>query len=153
MKEKELNQLKSRFISMTSHEFRTPLSTILSSTDLLMAMSQQEKMEISKEHLGTHLNRIHNQIKRLNNVINDVLILEKNEQEKLKSVSEPLYIINFISTLISEFNDQRPPTSKIKPHFPDKERLIYSSPRRKPGPSVFAQIQRLQPHNHRPAAT
>jgi PAS domain S-box-containing protein len=128
MKEKELNQLKSRFISMTSHEFRTPLSTILSSTDLLMAMSQQEKMEISKEHLGTHLTRIHNQIKRLNNVINDVLILEKNEQEKLKAVSEPLYIINFISTLISEFNDQRPPTSKIKPHFPDKERLIYSDP-------------------------
>jgi PAS domain S-box-containing protein len=128
LKEKELNQLKSRFISMTSHEFRTPLSTILSSTDLLLAMSQQEKMEISKDQLATHLNRIYNQIKRLSNVVNDVLILEKNEHDKLKAVSQPLYIINFISALISEFNDQKSPATRIRTHFPDKERLIYSDP-------------------------
>ncbi|MCH6234926.1 PAS domain S-box protein [Cognataquiflexum rubidum] len=128
LKEKELNQLKSRFISMTSHEFRTPLSTILSSTDLLLMMSEKEDVQISKEQLETHLNRILNQIKRLNNVINDVLILEKNEQGKVKSVSQPLYIIGFISSLISEFNDQKTLANKIKLHYPEKEKLIYSDP-------------------------
>lgn len=128
LKEKELNQLKSRFISMTSHEFRTPLSTILSSTDLLLVMSERENGNISKEQLDVHLNRILNQIKRLNNVINDVLILEQNEQGKVKSVSQPLYIIGFISSLLSEFNDQKNPINKIRLQFPVKEKLIYSDP-------------------------
>lgn len=128
LKEKELNRLKSKFISMTSHEFRTPLSTILSSTDLLLIMSEKENVQISKEQLETHLNRILNQIRRLNNVINDVLILEKGEQEKVKYVSQPLYIIGFISSLISEFNDQKNLPNKIMLHLPDKEKLIYSDP-------------------------
>jgi signal transduction histidine kinase len=61
-------------------------------------------------------------------VINDVLILEKNEQGKVKSVSQPLYIIGFISSLISEFNDQKNLANKIKLQFPEKEKLIYSDP-------------------------
>jgi PAS domain S-box-containing protein len=128
LKEKELNQLKSRFISMTSHEFRTPLSTILSSTDLLLMMSQKDNGIISKVQLDEHLNRIINQIKRLNNVINDVLILEKNEQEKITYVLQPMYIIGFISSLITDFNDQKEPSKAIKLHFPEKEKLIYSDP-------------------------
>jgi PAS domain S-box-containing protein len=125
LKEKELNQLKSRFISMASHEFRTPLSTILSSTDLLLLMSEKGIRKITQEQLDTHLNRILNQIKRLNNVINDILILEKNEQGKVKSVTQPLYIIGFISSLIAEFNDQK---NKIKIQIPVKEKVIYSDP-------------------------
>ncbi|MCR9016411.1 PAS domain S-box protein [Aquiflexum gelatinilyticum] len=128
LRERELNQLKSRFISMTSHEFRTPLSTILSSTDLLLMMSQKDNGIISKVQLDEHLNRIINQIKRLNNVINDVLILEKNEHEKITYVLQPMYIIGFISSLIADFNDQKDPSKAIKLYFPEKEKLIYSDP-------------------------
>jgi PAS domain S-box-containing protein len=128
LKERELNQLKSRFISMTSHEFRTPLSTIMSSTDLLRFLSGKEDNQISKEHLTTHLNRITNQIKRLDNVINDILILEKNEQGKLKSVSQPIYLIGFISSLISGINEDRQLPHKVVFNFPEKDKLIYSDP-------------------------
>jgi PAS domain S-box-containing protein len=128
LKEKELSQLKSRFISMTSHEFRTPLSTIMSSTDLLRLMSGKENNQISKEHLTTHLNRITNQIKRLDNVINDILILEKNEQGKIKSVSKPIYIKSFISSLISGINEDMQLPHKVVLYFPDKDKLIYSDP-------------------------
>lgn len=126
IKERELNQLKSRFISMTSHEFRTPLSTIMSSTELLKLLSEKEGNIISKEQLISHLTRITNQIKRLDNVINDVLIIEKNEQGMIKSNTQPLYIVGFISSLISGINEDKNYMHKVVTHFPDKEKLIYS---------------------------
>jgi PAS domain S-box-containing protein len=126
IKERELNQLKSRFISMASHEFRTPLSTIMSSTELLRLISEKEDKEISKEQLTVHLGRITNQIKRLDNVINDVLILEKNEQGKIITNSQPIYIIGFISSLISEINEDKNRSQKVCVYFPENEKLIYS---------------------------
>lgn len=126
IKERELNQLKSRFISMASHEFRTPLSTIMSSTELLRFISDKEDQNISKEQLMVHLDRIINQIKRLDNVINDVLILEKNEQGKIKINSQPINIKGLISTLISEIQEGKNFTQKVSLHFPENEKLIYS---------------------------
>jgi PAS domain S-box-containing protein len=126
IKERELNQLKSRFISMTSHEFRTPLSTIMSSTELLRLISEKGDKTISKEQLKAHLDRITNQINRLDNVINDVLILEKNEQGKIKTNSQPIYIIGFISSLISEINEDKNRSQKVCLYFPENEKLIYS---------------------------
>jgi PAS domain S-box-containing protein len=126
IKERELNQLKSRFISMTSHEFRTPLSTIMSSTELLRLISEKGDKTISKEQLKAHLDRITNQINRLDNVINDVLILEKNEQGKIKTNSQPIYIIGFISSLISEINEDKNRSKKVCLYFPENEKLIYS---------------------------
>lgn len=76
IKEKELSEMKSRFVSMASHEFRTPLSSILSSATLL----QDYEVDCEKEKLGKHVKRIVTSVKNMNTILNDFLSLEKLEQ-------------------------------------------------------------------------
>ena len=76
IKEKELNEMKSRFVSMASHEFRTPMSTIMSSATLL----QDYEVDCEKEKLGKHVKRIVSSVTNMNVILNDFLSLEKLEQ-------------------------------------------------------------------------
>lgn len=80
-KERELNRLKSRFVSMASHEFRTPLSTILSSADLIEAY-QLEAQQPKRER---HTNRIKSAVSNLTGILNDFLSLSKLEEGKIQS--------------------------------------------------------------------
>lgn len=79
-KERELNRLKSRFVSMASHEFRTPLSTILSSADLIEAYTQ----EIQQPKRERHTNRIKSAVSNLTGILNDFLSLSKLEEGKVQ---------------------------------------------------------------------
>lgn len=74
-KEKQLNELKSRFVSMASHEFRTPLSTILSSSSL--SKKYLEKGCEGKDKAIAHLKKIQNSVHNLTSILNDFLSLEK----------------------------------------------------------------------------
>lgn len=74
-KEKELNQLKSRFVSMASHEFRTPLSSVQLSASLIDKYIEQPNFEA----VNKHTNRIKGAVQLLNNILNDFLSLEKLE--------------------------------------------------------------------------
>jgi PAS domain S-box-containing protein len=97
-KEKDLNELKSRFVSMASHEFRTPLSTILSSADLIEAYrsyAQQEKRE-------KHINRIKSSVTNLTSILNDFLSLSKLEEGKTDIKVSEIKIIDFISQVLDE---------------------------------------------------
>lgn len=79
-KEKELSELKSRFVSMASHEFRTPLSTILSSSYLIekySSTSDQFKRE-------KHLHRIVSSVNMLSDILNDFLSVGKIEEGKMQ---------------------------------------------------------------------
>ncbi len=78
-KEKELNELKSRFVSMASHEFRTPLSTILSSADLVEAYQNEDQQ---KKRLR-HTQRIKTSVANLTSILNDFLSLSRLEEGKL----------------------------------------------------------------------
>ena len=78
-KEKELNELKSRFVSMASHEFRTPLSTILSSADLIEAYQQGEQQSKRMRHTR----RIKTAVANLTSILNDFLSLSRLEEGKL----------------------------------------------------------------------
>ena len=78
--EKELSELKSRFVSMTSHEFRTPLSTILSSAELLEYYLQEWPLAKQLEHLQ----RIQQAVLHMTEMLNSILVLERADAGKLE---------------------------------------------------------------------
>lgn len=83
--ERELGELKSRFVTMASHEFRTPLSTILSSTFLL-----EKYAGADKEKIGKHIQRIKNAVGGMKSILEDFLSLGKLEEHSIKAAIETL---------------------------------------------------------------
>ena len=78
-KERELNEIKSRFVSMASHEFRTPLSAVLSSASLLSKYTTSE----DQDKRDRHINRIKDSVKHLNDLLEDFLSLGKLDEGKV----------------------------------------------------------------------
>ncbi|NJR50353.1 MAG: PAS domain S-box protein [Leptolyngbyaceae cyanobacterium CSU_1_3] len=103
-KERELSELKSRFVSTTSHEFRTPLSTILSSADLLEFYAGDWTAEKQIEHIQ----RIQNAALNMNNLLSDILVIERAEAKKLNFEPAPIDLPDFCRSLLEEMqlNDQ-----------------------------------------------
>ena len=99
-KEKELNELKTRFVSMASHEFRTPLSTILSSASLIAKYNTMETEE--KRH--KHINRIKGNVSELTNILNDFLSLDKLDEGKMSVSIHAVDIVQILKGVISELN-------------------------------------------------
>jgi PAS domain S-box-containing protein len=80
-KERELSEIKSRFVSMASHEFRTPLSTVLSSASLLSKYTTTE----DQEKRNRHIEKIKSSVKHLNDILEDFLSLGKLDEGKVES--------------------------------------------------------------------
>jgi signal transduction histidine kinase len=78
-KERQLNEIKSRFVSMASHEFRTPLSSVLSSASLIGKYTTTEQ----QPNRDKHVNRIKESVKHLNNLLEDFLSLGKLDEGKV----------------------------------------------------------------------
>ena len=97
-KEKELSELKSRFVTMTSHEFRTPLTTILSSAELLEDYSSRW----SEDKKLLHLRRIILTVKHMTQLLNDVLLLGKAEAGKLQCSRSVFDVVQFCRDLVEE---------------------------------------------------
>jgi len=108
-KEMELNQLKSRFVSMASHEFRTPLATIQSSADLIEAY---EKGDQQPQRLK-HIRRIRSAVSHLNNMLNDLLSLSRLEEGKIKPEYVPFNLKSFCSNLMGEVDGLLKPGQAI----------------------------------------
>lgn len=110
-KEKEMRKLKSRFISMVSHEFRNPLSTILNSTELLANYNQQ----LTQKTKDQYIHHIQNAVEHLNQLLNDVLLVGKEEVNPTQFNPVSLDIEKFCQNLVAE----------IKPTANDKHQIIF----------------------------
>lgn len=97
-KERDLNELKSRFVSTASHEFRTPLSTILSSVALL----EQYGMRSEWDKQVKHVQRIRQSVRGLTEILEDILSLSKLEEGKIEVKFEDVNVHSLISDLIEE---------------------------------------------------
>lgn len=97
-KERELNDLKSRFSSMVSHEFRTPLSVILSSSDLLRSYSDR----MTPERRDQQLESIQQQVRRLANMLDDILALGKAQSVGLDLSLVPVDVRRFCEDIVTE---------------------------------------------------
>jgi signal transduction histidine kinase len=98
-REKELSELKSKFLSMASHEFRTPLATILSSAELLEHYAES----IDAEEKARLLHGVQASAMRMNELINDVLTLGKSESGVLKLNPARLDLRELCARVVSEF--------------------------------------------------
>ncbi len=78
-KEKELNELKTKFLSLVSHEFKTPLSGILTS----VVLAGKYKLEEQQDKREKHFNTIKNKVHYLDNILNDFLSIERLESGKV----------------------------------------------------------------------
>jgi PAS domain S-box-containing protein len=78
-KERQLNEIKGRFVAMASHEFRTPLSTVLSSASLIEKYTGSD----DQDKRTRHIDKIKNSVKHLNNLLEDFLSLGKLDEGKI----------------------------------------------------------------------
>ena len=95
-KERELNELKTKFLSMVSHEFKTPLSGILTSTILLGKYTREDQQEKRNKHLKTITDRVH----YLNTILNDFLSIEKLEKGKVNYRSSTFEVSKVVNEVV-----------------------------------------------------
>lgn len=104
-REKRLGELKSRFVTMASHEFKTPLSTILTSATLIEKFRSGEE----QEQRSKHLNRISQSVQNLTALLNEFLSLGKLDEGKVRLNSEPLDLALLVGEVVSEMWEQARP--------------------------------------------
>ena len=114
-REKELNDLRSRFVSMTSHEFRTPLSAILSAAELLRdyqhRMPESEKTEI--------LTNISAGVQRMTNMLDRVLLIGQGDAHMLEFRPQQIDLLGLCRSIVSEACALQPRAScKVVTRFP-----------------------------------
>ncbi|WP_339714181.1 PAS domain-containing sensor histidine kinase [uncultured Kriegella sp.] len=100
IKEKELNELKTRFLSLVSHEFKTPLSAILTSVTLLGKYNLTEQQEKRDKHVTT----IRNKVKYLDTILNDFLSVERLESGKVNYKIEDFPLSKIVNEVIYNAN-------------------------------------------------
>lgn len=111
-KERELNDMKSKFVTVASHEFRTPLATILSSASLIGRYVRTEDNEKREKHVQ----RIKSAVNNLTEILNDFLSIGKLEEGHLQSVAVQVNLSECCSELLDE----------IKTVCKDGQEIIYS---------------------------
>lgn len=110
-KEKQLNELKSRFVSMASHEFRTPLSTVLSSADLAESYTGGTEHQ---EKRSRHLKRIKSAVGTLTGILNDFLSLSKLEENKVQTQDVAFKLQEFCEEAVDEMLGLLKPGQQVK---------------------------------------
>jgi len=108
-KEKDLNELKSRFIAMASHEFRTPLTTILSSASLIEDYPLSEQAEKRLKHV----NRIKSAVNNLNDILSDFLSISKIEEGKAVATYDKFNLKELADEIAGDMKGVIKPGQKI----------------------------------------
>jgi PAS domain S-box-containing protein len=101
-KEKQLSEIKSRFVSIASHEFRTPLSTVLSSASLLSKYTTTEQ----QDKRDRHVEKIKDAVRNLNDILDDFLSLGKLEENKVEMQPISFNIEEFMEEVLEEMKPQ-----------------------------------------------
>lgn len=109
-KERELGELRSSFVSLVSHEFRTPLTTILSSSELLQRYAQK----LSDEKKQSHHQRISTAVSRMTQLLDDVLTIGKAEAGKLKCQAVDMDLAAFCTDVVESMQIGAIPKHQIK---------------------------------------
>jgi PAS domain S-box-containing protein len=116
-KERELSDMKSKFVTMASHEFRTPLTTILSSVFLLENYEQDEL----EKNMEVHLGKIKRSVNNLTELLNDFISLGKLEEGKVKVNYTTINVRIFLEELVPEMELVRKGNQTIRCEYLGEE--------------------------------
>jgi PAS domain S-box-containing protein len=116
-KERQLSEIKSRFVSMASHEFRTPLSTVLSSASLLSRYTTTE----DQDKRNRHIEKIKGSVKHLNDLLDDFLSLGKLDEGKVGAAFGEVNLYELLSETIEEMKGLTKKTQNIEYEHLGKE--------------------------------
>jgi PAS domain S-box-containing protein len=108
-KERELGDMKSKFASLVSHEFRTPLATILSSLNLIERYSQDELNSNQQKHVF----KIKKSVQSMVDIINDLLTITRIENRKLEYKPIPIGVKQFMDNVVADFQKFLKPGQSI----------------------------------------
>lgn len=124
MKEKQLNEMKSKFVSMASHEFRTPLSSIQSSAALIrkyVDTHQQDKRE-------RHIQKITSNVKNLNLILNDFLSLEKIEGGLIKNNPQHIQLKEYLEEILEETSPLKKADQEVETDYQHSTEYVNVDP-------------------------
>jgi PAS domain S-box-containing protein len=124
-KEKELADLKTKFVSMASHEFRTPLSTISLATGFI----RRYKAKITPEDIDKKLDDIVRQVEHMNYLLEDVLTVGKAESGKVQVNVAPIEVPAFFEKIVNEVYETTGKTHRIRITMGCEQKTISSDPR------------------------
>jgi len=123
-KEKELGELKSRFVSMASHEFRTPLSTILSSASIISRYTGDNQQDKRVKHVD----RIKSAVSNLTGILNDFLSISKLEEGVVTRNFESILLLPLLNEVNSEIEGLLKPGQSV--HIKCQENIPLQTDRR-----------------------
>jgi PAS domain S-box-containing protein len=124
-KEKELNELKTRFVAMTAHEFKTPLSTISSSAEIIEMYVEQIE-DNRNEKIVKQLNNIHSEIIRITNLMNETLFLGKLESENTEVQRVEIDLVSLARYVMERQNRHQKDGRKLDFEIVGEERKIFA---------------------------
>ncbi len=127
-KEQTLNNMKTNFVRMVSHEYRTPLTIILSSAEIL----EYSAKDLSSEQISQQIKKIKSSISRMTNMVDDVLVFDKINNEEPKAPNDKVELVAFTKLIIEDIESIDEKKHKISfesnaeeiPFLTD-ERLLY----------------------------
>lgn len=120
-REKELSELKSRFVSMASHEFRTPLTAIASSAELIGLYAQTEQQHSREKHLK----RINSAVTNLTGILSDFLSLSKLEEGKIHNTPSAFCLASLIEEALDDVHSLLKPGQTITEQLGGIEQEVF----------------------------
>ena len=124
-RERELNDLKTKFVSIASHEFRTPLSTVLSSASLINQYNERGE----QDKVDKHVQRIKSSVNHLTSILNDFLSLGKLEEGVIEINSEFTNAKEFLEEVQEEITPTLKAGQKLHLKYLTDEKILYTDPK------------------------
>lgn len=111
--ERELGELKSRFVAMASHEFRTPLTTVLTSSALIERYTDGDQQPKRQKHLD----RIRASVKHLNDILEEFLSVGKLEEGKIETHPAMVDMLQLINETLADIQESLKPGQTVQTHL------------------------------------